>query len=234
MKDLKLEYLVEKELKEMGRRFEVIGGERYVKNYDVVLTDYFDGENCVLCYEAKECIRRLKSYLYGKKRFMKLVVGIDPGPKPGIAVIGDGVVVEEIQLSSVSEVKGLIDSIYYGYSPQIFLIRIGDGDITNRNRIINSLVEHYPIELVDEKNTSEVITNKDVESAKVIAFTRGKRVREKLNIVVKEGYLKDIQRKSRIESNGKITISRILAKKVALGELTLKEAINKVRNENEK
>ena len=231
MKDLKLEYLVEKKLKDMRRRFEVIGREQDVKNYDVVLSDYFEGENCISCYEAKECIRKLKSYLYGKKRFEKLVVGIDPGPKPGIAVIGDGIVVEEIQLSSVSKVRGLIDDIYSGYSPRFFLVRIGDGDITNRNRIINSLVEDYIIELVNEKNTSEAITNKDIESAKVIAFTRGKRVREKLNIVVKEGYLKDIQRKSRIESDGKITISRNLAKKVALGELSLKEAIDKVRNE---
>ena len=231
MKNLKLEYLVENELKEMHRRFEVMSGERYIKNYDVVLTDYLDGKNCILCHEAKECIRKLKSHLYGKEKFEKLVVGIDPGPKPGIAVIGDGVVVEEIQLSSVSKVRGLIDEIYLGYSPGFFLVRIGDGDITNRNRIINSLVEDYIIELVNEKNTSEAITNRNVESAKIIAFTRGKRVREKLNIVVKEGYLKDIQRKSRIESNGKITISRDLAKKVALGEMSLKEAINKARNE---
>ena len=231
MKDFKLEYLVEKELKDMRRRFEVIGEERDAKNYDMLLTDYFSGENCILCHDAKECIRRLKSYLYGKRRFMKMVVGIDPGPKPGIAVIGDGIVVEEIQLSSISKVRGLIDEIYLDYSPQFFMVRIGDGDITNRNRIINSLVEDYVIELVNEKNTSEAITNKDVESAKVIAFTRGKRVREKLNIVIKEGYLKDIQRKSRIESNGKITISRALAKKVALGELSLKEAIDKARNE---
>ncbi len=231
MKDLKLEYLVEKELKDMHRRFEAIGGEQEARNYDVILSDYLNGKNCILCYEAKECIRKLKSYLYGKKRFEKLVVGIDPGPKPGIAVIGDGVVVEEIQLSSVSKVRELIDEIYLGYSPKLFMIRIGDGDITNRNRIINSLVEDYIVEIVNEKNTSEAITNKDVESAKVIAFTRGKRVREKLNIVVKEGYLKDIQRKSRIESDGKITISRALAKKVALGELSLKEAIDKARNE---
>jgi len=230
MKDFKLEYFVEKELKEMHRRFEMID-ENNVKNYDVVLTDYFDGENCILCHEAKECIRKLKSRLYGKDGFVKIVVGIDPGPKPGIAVVGDGIVVEEIQLSSVSEVRGLIDEVYFGYSPSFFLIRIGDGDITNRNRIINSLVEDYIVELVDEKNTSEAITNRNVESAKVIAFTRGRRIREKLNIVIKEGYLKDIQRKSRIESDGKITISRSLAKKVALGEMSLKEAIERARNE---
>ncbi len=230
MNDYKLEYEVEKELKELGRRFTILSKADDIKDFDVVLSDYLKCENCIVCKGPKECTRRLQSYFYGKKKFMKIVVGIDPGPKPGIAVIGDGAVIEEIQLSSVSRIGEVIDAIYLGYSPEFFLVRVGDGDITNRNMIINSLVEKYAIELVNEKNTSESIINKDVESAKVIAFTRGRRVREKLNIVVKEGYIRDIQRKSRIESNGNITISKALAKKVALGEISLEEAIERMRD----
>jgi hypothetical protein len=43
-----------------------------------------------------------------------------------------------------------------------------------------------------------------------------------------DGELREIQRKSRIKSQGRITISSELAKKVALGELTLAEAINQL------
>ncbi|MCD6275248.1 MAG: hypothetical protein J7J42_00685, partial [Thermoplasmata archaeon] len=168
-----------------------------------------------------------------KKKFERVIVGIDPGPKPGIAVVGDGNFVEEVQLSDVEEVRSYIDKVYEGYRADSFIVRIGDGDLVNRNRIINALVDDYRVELVDERNTSESINNKDIESAKVIAFTRGKRVRKKLNLIIREGYLRDIQRRSRIESHGEITISRSLAREVALGNLSLEEAIERMRRKNE-
>ncbi len=234
MRDYKLEYEVERELKNKGHNFILLDIKDDLSSYDVVLTDFREGGNCIICHDPKECIRKLQSRFYGKKEFSKIVIGIDPGPKPGIAVIGDGNVIEEIQLSDVSQVRGVIDEIRFGYAPQNFIIRIGDGDIVNRNKIVNSLIEDYRIEMVNERNTSEAITNRNVESAKVIAFTRGRVIREKLNIVVQEGYIREIQRKSRIESRGKITISRSLARRVALGDLTLNEAIDIARNKNGK
>ncbi len=228
MEDYKLEYEVERALKEEGYRFKVVTDN--FDGCDVVLTDHLEGDIFVLCHDARECIRKLQSRFYGKKRFEKLIVGIDPGPKPGIAVVGDGNVVEEIQLSSVEEVRTVVDSIELGYEPCVMIVRVGDGDITNRNRIINSLLDGYMVEMVNEENTSESISNRNVEAAKVIAFTRGKRIREKMNIVITEGYLREIQRMSRIESEGLLTISKALARRVALGEITLKEAIDLARS----
>jgi len=57
--------------------------------------------------------------------------------------------------------------------------------------------------------------------------------RKKLNLIIREGYLRDIQRRSRIESHGEITISRSLAREVALGNLSLEEAIERMRRKNE-
>jgi len=234
MKDYKLEYAVERELKVLRHNFTLLAEEDGVASCDVVLTDYLKGRNCIICHDTMECIRKLRAYFYGKKVFSKIIVGIDPGPKPGIAVIGDGNVVEEIQLSHIGEVRRVVDDIKLGYGAEHFIVRIGDGDIVNRNKIVNSLVDSYRVEIVNEKNTSESITNRNVESAKVIAFTRGRIVREPLNIVVRDGYLREIQRKSRIESGGELTISRNLARKVALGDLTLDEAIDIARNKNGK
>ncbi len=41
------------------------------------------------------------------------------------------------------------------------------------------------------------------------------------------GELRDIQRKSRMASSGQVTISRILARNVALGRITLDEAVKR-------
>ena len=43
-----------------------------------------------------------------------------------------------------------------------------------------------------------------------------------------EGEVKELQRRSRIKSQGRVTISLDLARKVALGELTLEEAIDEI------
>ncbi len=221
-RDYRLEYEVERELVASGIGFQVIT-ERDAHKYPVVISDYWDG--CVLCSEAVECRRKVMARLQGKDRFFKVVVGIDPGPKPGLAVVADGSVVEEVQLPNIYSVREFVDGVARDYLWDVLIVRVGNGDMVNRNRIINSLLDDYRVEMVDEKNTTESITNKDIESAKQIAFSRGNPVREKLNTIVSEGYIREIQRKSRIESQGRITISRELARKVALGEMSMRMAI---------
>ena len=91
---------------------------------------------------------------------------------------------------------------------------------------INGLLElEHPIEIVNEANTSEHVENPDIHAAISIALTRGYRVSNRFEIVPTEGELKNIQRLSRLESEGKITISKELARRVALGELSLRTAI---------
>ncbi len=233
MDDFRLGYLVSLELKKRGIKYEILQSESEIDKYPLVISNVLHGRNIIFCEIPKNCARKAVAYTYGKRKFKKIVVGIDPGPKPGIAVVGDGYFVEEIQLSNLWEVRRYIDSISEGYKPEYIIIRIGDGDIVNRNRIVNTLIDTYRVELVDESNTSESITNKDVESAKAIAFSRGRRIQDKLNTVIREGYIRELQRRSRIESNGKITISRTLAKDVALGKLSLREAIEKMRRKDE-
>ncbi len=234
MSDFRLGYLVSLELKKRGIKYEILQSENEIDKYPLVISNVLHGRNIIFCDNPENCARKAVAYTYGKRKFKKIVVGIDPGPKPGIAVVGDGYFVEEIQLSNLWEVRRYIDSISEGYEPEYMIIRIGDGDIVNRNRIVNALIGTYPVELVDERNTSESITNKDVESAKAIAFSRGKMIRDKLNTVIREGYIRELQRRSRIESNGKITISRALAKDVAQGKLSLEEAIERMRRKDEK
>ena len=231
MENKRLEYMVMEELRRRDIPFVLVSS--YPANVDIYVSDVPREFDAVVSKDAKIIVRRVISYFYGRKKFHRVVVGIDPGPRPGMAVVGDGAVVEETQLSSVNVVKEVVDEIYRGYAPEKFLIRIGNGDIVNRNRIVNMLIDDYLVEMVDERNTSTSITNRDVESAKNIAFSRGNIVKKKLNTILREGHIREIQRRSRIASMGMITISKSLARRVLVGELTMEEAINIARESNE-
>ena len=100
-----------------------------------------------------------------------------------------------------------------------------DGD---DNRLANAMLARgYAVELVNEQKTSRgVKRNQHGVSAIRIATLSGERVWEPFELQTTEGEIREIQRRSRIKSQGRITISSELARQVALGELTLLEAIN--------
>jgi len=225
-KDYRLEYQVARELRSMGVDFTVIQG----RADDYLILSDFQGD--ILCGSALECRRKLLPYLMGKESFFKIVVGVDPGPRPGVAVVGDNSVLETRELRDIYEVRRFVDSVSSQYNAENLMVRVGNGDIVNRNRIVNSLLPDYRVEIVDERNTSEGSRNRNEEAAKQIALSRGRVVREKLNVVVSDGYLREIQRKSRIESGGMITISRALAMKVARGDMSMERAIEISRDSN--
>ncbi|WP_455392516.1 hypothetical protein [[Eubacterium] cellulosolvens] len=162
----------------------------------------------------------------GKERFGKLIIGIDPGKRPGLAVLGDGDVLEVYQVDAPEKVVSIIKRVLRTYPDQEALIRIGDGAPTHRNRIINGLFNlGVPMEMVDESNTTQKTVQPDIKAAIDIALCNGIPIKSKLEVAPTEGEIRDIQRISRLESNGAITISKPLAKKVAAGLITLEEAI---------
>ena len=104
---------------------------------------------------------------------------------------------------------------------------MGKGSPSHRNRLLNAMLEQgYIVELVDERKTSRGLhRNQHSVSAIRIAMLAGERIWEVVELQPTEGEVKEIQRRSRIKSQGRVTISSELARKVALGELTLAEAI---------
>lgn len=188
-------------------------------------------ESKVACKDIGMAIAESIRVLKGKERFEELVIGIDPGAKPGIAVVGDGIVLETRGASSPEEVAELTKDIVACYPADFVGLRIGHGDPTNRNRIINSLSsKEYQIEIVDERGTTPRSDTPDQEAAIGIAFIRGHPAKRKYSISPSPGEIKDLQTRSRVQSKGKITISKSLAGKVAKGELTLDEAIKRQEN----
>ena len=166
--------------------------------------------------------------LKGKERYNKLIVGIDPGKRPGVAVIGDGEILTTAQVSSPEKVKDVVRRALRSYPSDESIIRIGHGDTTHRNRIINSLSKFgVKIEISDETRTTRYSDTPDINAAIDIALKSGVAAKRKYKIKPTEGELRDIQRRSRIESKGRVTISKEEAKMVAKGKLTLEEAIDR-------
>lgn len=161
----------------------------------------------------------------------ELKIGIDPGSRPGFAAIGDGRVLRTSIAESPEGVRNLVDEMIRAHPNADVVVRIGHGDRTNRNRIFNRLWDDgHKLEIVDERNTTRRSQTPDEDAALEIAITPGYRPRKRQDIEPCDGEIRNIQRLSRLESAGMVTVSKDLAKMVARGELTMEDAIALQKN----
>jgi hypothetical protein len=177
--------------------------------------------------DPDEAVTKALKELAGSSAVKNLCIGVDPGHRPGVAAVGDGVVLTRGVAPSPEGVGDIIDKIVRSYPCTNLLVRIGNGDRTNRNRIFNRLWDDgRRLEIVDERNTTTRSPTPDEDAAVEIAMTPGYKPVKKQRVEPCDGELRNIQRLSRLESNGRLTVSKDLAAKVALGELSLNEAID--------
>jgi hypothetical protein len=155
-------------------------------------------------------------------------IGIDPGPRPGLAWLADGVLMGVAQLEGIDFVVEHINSIINAAEFKNMTLRIGDGAPLLRDRIINKCLEHqWNLEEVDEAKTSRgLLRHNHSASAIRIALLRGKRVWQQRVLKPTDGQIRYIQNQSRTDSSGAKTISKELAAKVGTGDLTMPQALN--------
>jgi hypothetical protein len=173
--------------------------------------------------------------LTGKELYSKIFIGIDPGERPGIAIVCDDILLQKIQVDGPENVAAEIKRFLRFYPSKETYIRVGHGSIINRNRIINSLIPlELPIEIVDETRTTPAQQKRrcvrDIEAAAAIALLSGGRVQSTLPIETSRGAIKNVQKRSRQLSEGRFTISEKTALRVLTGEISLLEAIEKEKN----
>jgi len=159
----------------------------------------------------------------------KLKFGVDPGPRPGLAWLADGIVIGSAQLQSLDRLAEHIIGIATAVEHARMSVNVGDGAPMIRDQIINQLIisgiETYQ---VDEYKTSIGSRSKaHIHAATRIALMGGIRVNNVRELKPTIGDLKEIQRQSRIHSSGDLTISTELARRVACGEITMDEAIRR-------
>jgi len=187
-----------------------------------------DFEKVVTYPDPEAAIARARRILAGEKPVKDVVIGIDPGIKPGFAMLADGVVLSRSLAASPEAVADMVEDVVKEYPTSRVVVRLGNGDRTNRNRIFNSLWDSgHTVEIVDERNTTKRSQTPDEDAAVEIAMTPGYRPGKRQETEPCEGEIRNIQRISRLESNGMLTVSKELAKKVAIGEISLADAIKR-------
>lgn len=177
---------------------------------------------------VEETIRLMR----GLEEVDELVIGVDPGERPGLAVLADGHVLSSRQTSHPERVIDVVAAIASRYTGADVVVRVGHGAQTLRDRIVNGLLDAgFAVELVDESSSSpprrRLAGERDKVAARNIAMSTGEAVETQQRIEVPPGEIRDIQRRSRIESDGEVTISRVLADKVAQGTISLAEAVRR-------
>jgi len=184
-------------------------------------------------YESVDCAVDLAlQKLTGKELYSKLYIGIDPGERPGLAVVGDDILLQKKSVDDPDHMVSEVRRIQKVYPAKEIGIRIGHGSVLLRNRIINSLIPlEIPIEIVDESRTTMAATQRferDREAAAAIALLNGGRVQARLPLEPTRGAIRNVQRHSRQLTEGRFTISEDTALRVLRGELSLLEAVEGV------
>jgi len=161
----------------------------------------------------------------------RLIVGVDPGPRPGIVVMSGDTVVAAFQVPVTEAVSVIAREVADTENP---LVRIGDGARLHGARIINELTD-VTIELVDETGTTPYLGAGargagDILAATNIAQIEGEQITTRV-IEPTAGELQRIQNESRVRSGGDRTISASLAHDVAVGALTIEEALSEHENQ---
>jgi len=170
--------------------------------------------------------------LTGKELYSRISIGIDPGEHPGIAVVGDDILLLKIQVDGPELVVQDIKHFLKVYPAKETFIRIGHGSVIIRNRIINSLIPlEVPIEIVDETRTTPpqqaTRCHRDSEAAAAIALLSGGRIQTTLPLEPTRGAIKNVQKRSRQLTEGRYSVSEEIAVRVLKGEISLLEAIDK-------
>lgn len=166
----------------------------------------------------------------GFESAVQLVFGVDPGPRPGIAWLADGIVVGSAQLEEINGVADHIIGLSSAVKHQRMCVKVGDGAPLIRDRIINQLILRgiETLQVSEYRTSSGSRVKTHLHAATRIALMRGNKVYKIRDLNPTEGDLKEIQRQSRILSSGDFTISTELARMVACGEISIEDAIKKV------
>ena len=181
--------------------------------------------------EARRAVEEAVSILRGGGG--RTVVGVDPGTRPGIAVLTGETVVAAFQVPLADAVETIRREIADAPEP---LVRIGDGARLQGSQLVNDL-DDVTVELVDETGTTPYLGTGargmgDVLAAVNIARLSGEAT-DSREIEPTAGELQRIKDRSRQESSDGRTIDEGLARRVAAGELTVEEALTTHRERDD-
>jgi len=186
-------------------------------------------------------VARIKNYLKNITQIESMVLGIDPGKRVGIVLLINDILVE-YRTITIEYFPQAAERVLSTFENQEVTIRIGAGShrflspvlaaLGNLARIYNIITE-----MVDETRTTkgrETFSKLKLASHELAALHIAMRSGEPVDLTrplpvvssFKKGELTAVQEQSRFATNGQLTISRTLARKVLEGDLSLREAVS--------
>jgi hypothetical protein len=110
--------------------------------------------------DAAEVVNEAIRAVQGKQNYEHLIIGVDPGRTIGVAVMGDGKLLEALNGSSLKEATNVILNILNRVPAATKTVKIGDGAPTQTEELLKLLDEVLPadavIEVVCEAGTSQL------------------------------------------------------------------------------
>ncbi len=168
-------------------------------------------------------------------RFQKMLIGIDPGEKIGVAAICDGMILSA-KTVTLTNLNKAIESFLLTFPSENIIIRIGDKPASMSNVIFNRIFQSFQkvpnirLEIVNEAasniqtTSSQLKYSLDEKAAITIGFREGQPITHMVRNEIPRGRVKEIQNRSR-ELSGNITLDPDLAKLVALGKISIQDAL---------
>lgn len=149
-------------------------------NIGVVLTskkeyDKIEFEPKVAVTDIELGIRQARLALKGLSNDETVIVGVDPGPKPGIAVICAGQIIETKRAQNPEHAADIIIHILEDYAFKKSVLKMGHGSPQHRDRMLAVLSNYFTqVEIIDETRTSTRSHTPHIDAAIAIARHRRK------------------------------------------------------------
>lgn len=127
-------------------------------------------------------------HIQGKKEYVQVAIGVDPGHQFGLAILGDGILLETKIILDMKDIVATIRSLLFNYSAEQIIIKIGNGNPSLSTKLSHMLQAQLDpaidIEIVDEHGTTKNYRrfssynrlSKDIYSAIRISHRKGERI----------------------------------------------------------
>ncbi|MDD4308290.1 MAG: hypothetical protein PHU53_05730 [Thermoplasmata archaeon] len=174
--DVRLYYDIAKFLKSRNIKFRLLGSRDSIPlDIGVILTSPEEAESIgftptIAVKDIEPAMRKAIQAMNGTGCCHVLIIGVDPGPEPGIAALSNGRVIETREATSPEHAADIILGILSDYSYSQCVLRIGDGSPEHRDRILELVSGSFNyVEVVDETRTSNSIRGFHTDAAVKIA-----------------------------------------------------------------
>ncbi len=204
----------------------------------------FSSEKMVLTptgrYGIDFIIARIKNYMKNITQIQSVVIGIDPGKRVGITILVNDILIENHTLD-IESLPEILKRMLIPFADQDITVRIGAGSHRYLRPVIQALRKNHTqfsleTEIVDERRTTrgrDSFSKFRLSPHEIAALHIAIRAGESIDIMkfpqgntgFSKGEISFVQERSRRASDGRVTISRVLAQKVLAGDLSLRQAL---------